>query len=137
MIGTALAIGSTLFSGYQQYRGGEESERLADKEEQLEWELTKEELRRMDRERELRRGDMVAQTAASGVELGSGSPADVLQDFLDESFREREAVKKAGVSKASAIRSRGQSASRIGRAGATASGIEAINIIGEANDWWT
>lgn len=136
MFGTALAIGGIAYGAYSDRKGAKEAEEIAEREAFLEWETTKEELRRMDREQSARRGQAVSQTAAAGVLL-TGSAESYLRDFDAETMREREFVEKVGASKAANIKARGKSASRAGKASTISAGLDILNVIGESQDWWS
>lgn len=118
----AASIGTSLIGGRKAEKAAKAQ---AAEEARLEGIVTDEKLRQMDIERDVVRGETIAQAAASGVEVapgmqdlfdqyggvyGKGSVLDILSEQAVNFDREREAVVGAGATRAANALTRGSMA---------------------------
>ena len=132
-LGIAIGAGVNILGGLA---GGKKADREAKRAAKLEREITKEELRRMDRAQEARLADINAAVGSSGVSPLSGTVVQGVEDFVQEFERERAFTAKVGASKARAIRDQGRSAAKLSRIGAASDLITGVGKFGEEMDWW-
>jgi len=130
---TAISVGTKLYAAH---KAEEDANRQAD----LDWEVTQEELRRMDLEQKQIMGSSKAQIAASGLEMGSASLKLQLEGMQEEFLREREFTANMGAQKASITREAGRDTKYAGMVGAAGSALGGYDKYATANgsdqSWW-
>jgi hypothetical protein len=114
-------------------KGKKQAKKDAAAAEALEWEMTQEELRRMDRDHAQRMGSATTMIGASGAEAG-GSSAALMKDIEEEFQRDRAFTEMVGASKA-------KEAGRVNTIGINAqigsSILKGIAGVGKGAGWWT
>lgn len=138
MIGAIVAVAGAAYDINEKRKAGNEVDRRGGEAAELEDQLTREELRRMDLEQAQRVGTVEAQLGGSGVRgVGRGSAATALRSMEEQYELDRAWTEEAGASEAAKLRSQGASAKNLTRTGMTSDALSAFSSIGDANDWWT